>query len=83
MNQIASPRELFARARETLNATWQIVLPLIAGTQLATYVLNQLVLQLPYPLNSILSLVVTALLMVPTAGILSGVLGYLRGQPLS
>ena len=83
MKKIAAPKELFSRAWTALKATWPLVLPLVAGIQLASYVLGQLVSFLPGALGTILSFVATAVIMVPTMGVLSGALGYLRKKPLT
>lgn len=83
MKKIASPKELFSRAWVALKATWKTVLPLVAAIQLASYVLSQLVSLVPGALGTILSFVATAVIMVPTVGVLSGVLGYFRGKPLA
>jgi uncharacterized membrane protein len=83
VKRIAAPKELFSRAWTALKATWPIVLPLVAGIQLASYVLGQLVGLIPGLAGTLLSFVTTALIMVPTVGVLSGTLGYLRKKPLT
>lgn len=83
MKKISSPKEMFSRAWVALKATWKTVLPLVAAIQLASYVLSQLVSFVPGMLGTILSFVATAVIMVPTVGVLSGVLGYFRGKPLT
>lgn len=83
MKKIASPKEMFSRAWVALKATWKTVLPLVAAIQLASYVLSQLASFVPGMLGTILSFVATAVIMVPTVGVLSGVLGYFRGKPLT
>ncbi len=83
MKKIASPKELFSRAWTALKATWQIVLPLVVAIQLASYVLSQLVSFIPGALRTFLSFVATAVIMVPTVGVLNGTLGYVRKKPLT
>lgn len=85
MRKIASARELFDRAWTAAKATWKIVLPLVAVIQVLSYGLSQLVQVLPLPelLKSFLSLFVSVVIAVLTVGVLNGVLGYLRGKPLT
>lgn len=83
MRKIASARELFDRAWTAAKATWKIVLPLVAVIQLASYVVGQLAGFIPGALGTLLSFVGTAVIMVPTVGVLSGALGYFRGKPLT
>lgn len=82
VKRIAAPRELFSCAWTALKATWKTVLPLVAVIQVAAYVLGQLVGLIPGLAGTLLSFVTTALIMVPTVGVLSGTLGYLRHKPL-
>ncbi len=85
MKKIASPRKLFDHAWTALKATWKTVLPLVAVIQLLAYGLSQLVQALPLPelLKPFLSIFVTAVISVPTVGVLNGTLGYLRRKPLT
>jgi len=85
MRKIAPARELFDRAWTAAKATWKIVLPLVAVIQLLAYGLSQLVQALPLPelLKPFLSIFVTAVISVPTVGVLNGTLGYLRRKPLT
>ena len=83
MRKIASARELFDRAWTAAKATWKIVLPLVAVIQLASYVVGQLAGFIPGALGTLLSFVGTAVMMVPTVGVLSGALGYFRGKSLT
>ena len=85
MRKIASARELFDRAWTAAKANWKIVLPLVAVIQVLSYGLSQLVQVLPLPelLKSFLSLFVSVVIAVLTVGVLNGVLGYLRGKPLT
>ena len=83
MKKITPAAILRARALDALKATWTTVLPLVAVIQLATYVLSQLVGLIPGVADTILSFVAIAVLMVPSVGVLSGVLGYFRGKPLT
>lgn len=83
MKKIASARILFDRAWTALKATWKTVLPLVAVIQLASYAVGQLAGFIPGAPGALLSLVGTAVIMLPTVGVLSGVLGYFRGKPLT
>lgn len=85
MRKIAPARELFDRAWTAAKATWKIVLPLVAVIQVLSYGLSQLVQALPLPelLKPFLSIFVTAVISVPTVGVLNGTLGYLRRKPLT
>ncbi len=83
VKKIAAPRELFSRAWTALKATWQIVLPLVAVIQVAAYAFGQLAGLIPGMAGTLLSFVTSALIMVPTVGVLSGTLGYVRKKPLT
>lgn len=83
MKKIVSARTLFDCAWTAAKATWKIVLPLVAVIQLASYVVGQLTGFIPGALGTLLSFVGTAVMMVPTVGVLSGALGYFRGKPLT
>ena len=83
MKKIAPAKELFSRAWLNLKATWRIVLPLAALIQAAAYVFDRLIGLLPDLAGSLLSIVGSALVMVPMTGLLSGVLGQLRRKNLT
>lgn len=83
MKKIAPAKELFSRAWLSLKATWRIVLPLAAAIQLAAYGLDRLIGLMPGLAGSLLSIVASALIMVPTTGLLSGALGHLRRKNLT
>lgn len=82
MKKITPAAILRARALEALKATWPIVLAGSALINLASYVLNQVVGVIPV-LGAFLSILATALLMVPMMGLTKGVLGYYRGKSLT
>lgn len=75
------PAILRQDAWAALKATWKTVLMLSAAIQLVNYALNQLVGVVPV-VGPFLSILVTAAMMAPMMGVLSGVLGYYRGKPL-
>ena len=83
MKQITHSAILRARAWEAMKVTWPTVLALSCAINLVPSVLNQLMIGLPEPVSMILSVVITAAMMVPMLGVTKGLLGYFRGMPLS
>lgn len=83
MKKITLAPVLRARAWEALKATWPTVLALSCAINLVTSVLSQLVSGLAQPVNLLLSVLITAVAMVPMLGVTQGVLGYYRGQRLT
>lgn len=79
---ISTPATLRARAWEALKATWPIVLAGSALIQLVSFVLNQIIGAIPV-IGVFLTLLVTALMMVPMMGLTRGVLGHYRGKPMA
>lgn len=83
MKNIASSAELRGRVGSATMATWPILLAVTAVINLISFGLNQGISLLPEPLRTLLPYVVTALLMVPSMGLLKGTIEYLRGKPLT
>ena len=77
--KIAPSAELRNRAWSAMSATWSTVLSVTCAISLASYVVNMIVGIIP-GIGELLSLVVAVLLSVPTLGLVSGMLGYLRGR---
>ena len=77
--KIAPSAELRNRAWNAMSATWSTVLSVTCAISLASYVANMIVGIIP-GIGELLSLVVAVLLSVPTLGLVSGMLGYLRGR---
>ena len=81
MKPITPSAALRAHALEALKATWPTVLAGSALINLVSFVLNQVLGAIP--VLGFLSILVTALLMVPMMGLAKGVLDYYRGQPMT
>ena len=77
--KIAPSAELRNRAWNAMSATWSTVLSVTCAISLASYVAGMITGAIP-GIGSLLSLVVTVLLSVPTMGLVSGMMGYLRGR---
>ena len=77
--KIAPSAELRNRAWNAMSATWSTVLSVTCAISLASYVASMITGAIP-GIGSLLSLVVAVLLSVPTMGLVSGMLGYLRGR---
>ncbi len=82
MKKITLVPILRAQAWAAMKATWKTLLPLVVLIQLASYVLNQIVGAIPV-LGAFLTFLVTAAMSVPMLGLISGVMGYYRGKPLT
>lgn len=79
--QIAQAAALRGRALEALKTNWRMLLPGYALTMLASYVGGRIAGAVPV-LGPILSVMISAVIMVPVLGLTGGVLGYYRGIPV-
>lgn len=82
MKKIAPSAELRSRAWSAMSATWTTVLSVTCAISLFSYVVNAIVGEIP-GIGGLLSLVVALLCAVPTTGLVCGMLGYLRGRPIT
>lgn len=79
--QIAQAAVLRGRALEALKTNWRMLLPGYALTMLASYAGGRIAGAVPV-IGPFLSMMISALMMVPVLGLTGGVLGYYRGIPV-